>query len=1180
MTTPSIPLSLHSLSCALIVLLATLCAGRTFAAGPASDLPPDSVRIVGIEGVVETGRSDTEDWHTATTNQVLRAGDKLRTAKLSRALVQSSVWGTVRIRESSYVIFKDPARPEGRPVINLIRGYFSFFNRDKPIELDLRSGLATAGTFGTEFLVHVPQEGTLVVSVYDGAVELRNPQGTLRITADQSGTVTPGVAPQPYVARLEFWDRIQWCLYYPAVLDGMELALSTPERNALTNSLAAYQTGDVKTALAAYPEGRVPQSDAERVYRAALLLAVGEADQAVALIGPVANDLPTARAIRKLVAVVMRGPIPSGAPSSSSSEWLAESYSLQSQRRLAEAQAAAKEAVRISPLFSFAWARLAELEFSEGRSEAVLKSVEKARTLAPRLAPAWSLEGFAKAAQNHIAAALESFQQALTLDPALPDAWLGRGLCRIRKGDPAAGRADLLIAASLDPQRAGLRSYLGKALADAGEESRAEKELHLARRIDPNDPTTPLYAALLHRQQNRINEAIRDLEESQDLNGNRSIYRSRLLLDQDLAVRSANLARLYEDAGMQEVALREAGRAVSLDYANYSAHLFLANTYDSIRDPSLNQLRLETPTVGEYLMANLLAPVGAGVLSPAISQGEYSKLFEQDRFGFASSSTYLSRGAWEEIGSQFGTFGGSSYSINADYRSDPGQHANNDFKRTTLSAQIHQQLTPNDTLYVEAAHYKGESGDLFQRYDPTQFNDGVRNREWQEPILLVGFNHQWSPESQTIALFGWLNDRYEAMDPNASTVVFGQSQGVPIAVSSTSMNLDAGSALNVYSGEIQQILKQGPHQTVFGLRYQSGDLESHYSLTQLSSVFLGSDPRNGTVRPTLEHLTAYAYHSWEILDELQLIGGLAYDHLTSPVNDRVAPFSDESRNTAQWSPKAGLIWNPKKGTTLRAYYSRSLGGVTLEQSFRLEPTQVAGFNQAFRSLIPESVAGSNGGEHYETGGASFEQKVWNGGYLGLYGQWNHSELNRYVGVFGFDVDTLEDASPYSRAQSMTFNERTIGATFSQLIGDQWALGVRYAFTDTALDTDYPGIGSDVREYDSNGDIKPEGFVSQTSRAADFMDVGLWARFNHSSGLFAHTQGRWLHQVNQRDDAQLMGDSFWDVDLFVGYRFLQRRMEASVGILNLTDQDYRLNPLTVYTELPRSRTFMAKLLISF
>src|SRR5207248_2703982 len=177
---------------------------------------------------------------------------------------------------------------------------------------------------------------------------------------------------------------------------------------------------------------------------------------------------------------------------------------------------------------------------------------------------------------------------------------------------------------------------------------RAGKELILAEKLDANDPTPWLYSALLKQQQNRINEAIGDLEKSEALNDNRSIYRSRLLLDQDRAVRSANLAAIYRDAGMFDWSVHEASRAVSYDYANYSAHLFLANSYNELRDPNLINLRYETPSEAEYLLANLLAPVGAGTLSPTIAQQEYSKLFELDRFGLVSSTEYLSRGAWTE----------------------------------------------------------------------------------------------------------------------------------------------------------------------------------------------------------------------------------------------------------------------------------------------------------------------------------------------------------------------------------------------------------------------------------------------------------------------------------------------------------------------------------------------------
>ena len=107
----------------------------------------------------------------------------------------------------------------------------------------------------------------------------------------------------------------------------------------------------------------------------------------------------------------------------------------------------------------------------------------------------------------------------------------------------------MLVAAALEPQRALLRSYLGKSFAEAGEPQRASHELALAKRLDPADPTAWLYAALVDEQYNRVNDGVRDLEKSLELNYNRRLYRSEFLLDQDRAVRSASLAAIYRDAG-------------------------------------------------------------------------------------------------------------------------------------------------------------------------------------------------------------------------------------------------------------------------------------------------------------------------------------------------------------------------------------------------------------------------------------------------------------------------------------------------------------------------------------------------------------------------------------------------------------------------------------------------------
>ena len=59
-----------------------------------------------------------------------------------------------------------------------------------------------------------------------------------------------------------------------------------------------------------------------------------------------------------------------------------------------------------------------------------------------------------------------------------------------------------------------------------------------------------------------------------------------------------------------------------------------------------------------------------------------------------------------------------------------------------------------------------------------------------------------------------------------------------------------------------------------------------------------------------------------------------------------------------------------------------------------------------------------------------------------------------------------------------------------------------------------------------------------------------------------------------------GDNFWQLNVFAGYRFPHRRAEVRLGVLNLTDRDYRLNPLNLVSEPPRERTFYASFRFAF
>ena len=243
--------------------------------------------------------------------------------------------------------------------------------------------------------------------------------------------------------------------------------------------------------------------------------------------------------------------------------------------RLLAALVAARKATQLSPGFGFAFAREAELEFGFGHTKEASDALVWALSLSPRNAQAWALKGFLLCAEDKWHQAEEAFAKAIELDPALGNGWLGQGLVKIRLGEKDEGRA-VANGGGDGANRSLLRSYLGKGFDYTRDEANAHRELALAKQLDSHDPTPWLYSALVLRQDLRYNEAIADLEKSVALNDDRRVYRSRLLLDEDQAVRSASLATIYRNAGMDDVSVREAARAVVNDYANYSAHQFLA----------------------------------------------------------------------------------------------------------------------------------------------------------------------------------------------------------------------------------------------------------------------------------------------------------------------------------------------------------------------------------------------------------------------------------------------------------------------------------------------------------------------------------------------------------------------------------------------------------------------------
>jgi Flp pilus assembly protein TadD len=1143
---------------------------------------------------VETLRKGNTQWVKTTTGQTLEPGDFLRTGRNSRAGIKWPDEITFRLGADTLVEILPPAESG----LRILQGLLSFFHREKPGRIRILTRGSMAGVKGTELVMKVEFQDNIertALFLIDGLVELSNDQDTVLLTNGEQGIAETGKPPRK-TAGFIVNNVLQWAFYYPAVLDLNDLRLTVEEQQDLADSMAAYQAGDLLAALDRYPTAREPASEAEVIYHVALRLSVGQAEGAQAAIDRILDRISSenvqrpARALRQLIAAVKHETSAPAADPRLATEFLAASYYEQSRAEpdsLKMALELARRATAASPKFGFAWARVAELEFSFGRTHAALEALNRSLVLSPRNAQALALRGFLLAAENTTREAVESFNDAIAVDSALANAWLGRGLCRIRRGDTSGGREDLLIAAALEPQRSLLRSYLGKAYTDAGQSDRAAHELVLARQLDPADPTPWLYSALRNRERNAINESIADLERSQQLNDNRRLFRSALLLDQDRAVRSVSLASIYRDAGMTEVSLREAATAVTADYANHSAHLFLANSYDALRDPTRFNLRYETPWFNELLLANLLAPAGVQAISPNISQQEYFRLFERDRFGIANTTELRSDGQYRDIVSQFGSLGPLSYSLDLDWQRNEGVRPNNELTRIEWYSQIKWQVTQRDSLFALIKYQDYHSGDNFQLFDPQAYRPDFNFDEYQQPLAVGAYHREWSPGIHTLILGGRLTSDARINDELVGLPVFTRSntpQREITSITSTDFDVKYRSEFEIGIGELNQIFQTDRHTLVLGGRFQAGQFDTRNFLTNrfLPAFFPNVTDR---IEENFERWTVYGYDTVEPLRNLWVTAGISYDALTYPDNYRQVPISEGQKRSDLLAPKAAVVWSPAvsesgswnllSGITVRSAYSQSLGGVSFDESFRLEPPQLAGFNQSYRTVISESVVGSVSAPTFEIYGAALDLKFKSGTYVGFWGEAINSDVDRVLGVY--DYVNPGPGVPSSSGEELGYEERSAGVTVNQLLFNSWAMGATYKFTRSELDRRLPEVPTSIL-----------GSADRTDRA-DLHQVNVYLLYQHASGIFARADANWYKQDNfmttknaAGDDTEtdLFGDDFWQFDFWIGYRLRRNIGDISLGLLNLTDTDYKLNPLNSYLELPRERVVAGRVRLRF
>jgi tetratricopeptide (TPR) repeat protein len=890
----------------------------------AADCQDWVARTVSTQGRVEARRAGEPQWLPVRLGDIHCLGDAIRLGPLSRAAIVLRDGGVLRLDQNTTITFTPPAERVST-WIDLLTGAVHFFSR-APRGLRITTPFVNGTVEGTEFLVEVdPSEAR--ISVWEGRVLAENPHGSLALTSGQSAAARAGQAPmlRPIVVRPT--DAVAWTLYYPPVLDLRPEDF--PDRPGETwpalarRSIEEAGRGDLAAALASVAS--IPDTVTEpRVftYRAGLLLAVGRVDEALADIDRalrLAPQLGEALALRSVVAVAKNDRAAAVAlaeqaiqsdPGSAAAH-LALSYARQASFDLNGALTSVQRAAQLQPGNALARARLAELWLSSGNLDRAREVATEAVRLDAGNARAQTVLGFAALTQIRRREAAEAFERAIQLDPAAPLPRLGLGLTQIRGGDLEEGRRQLEIAMSLDPGDSLLRSYLGKAYYEERNPVLAADQFKLAEALDANDPTPWFYDAIRLQSVNKPVEALGSLQRSIELNDNRAVYRSRLLLDDDRAARTASLARIYDDLGFQQLAVVEGWRSLDADPANYSAHRFLADLYASLP-------RHEIARVSEILQSQLLGPLNLNPVPPQAAVAnlrlftgtgpgnptffEFNPLFNRNGLSLLASGVVGGNDTYGDEVVVSGLLDRFAISAGQYHFQTEGFRPNNDLRQDIYNVFGQAQLSSALSLMAEVRVTDFSEGDLNLRFNPDDFERNIRGSEKTQSFRL-GARYSPTPESQLIG-----------------TIIYQHTD--------TDVTFDSGDKLNTdqdaLAGESQYLYRSRRVGIVAGLGYAA---------TERDRVD-PSGPRT-VESSSIGHVFPYLYSYLNTPWNVTLTLGVSADFLTGDIIDR-----------EQVNPKVGVTWNPWPDTTVRAALARTVERL-LPQSQTLEPTQVAGFNQFY-----------------------------------------------------------------------------------------------------------------------------------------------------------------------------------------------------------------------------------------
>ncbi len=1058
--------------------------------------------VQSLEGEVSVQDAGDSAWRPAQLGQELCQSGSVRTGSLSRAALVLVNDEVLRLDEDTTLKLEDVPLDVAQPsLLDLAAGAVQSFSRS-PRKVNIKTSYMTLAIRGTEFVVRAEPERSLL-TVFEGEVLASNDQGEVPVPRNQSVVATPGEAPQPFlVARPR--DAVQWSLYYPPIFAAPPGG--APEF-AEAQRLAAG--GDVAGAVAALDA--LPDSGRDataQTYRAALLLRVGRAEEASSAIDaalaadPAAADALALRAVIGVVQNERDAALADArkavelAPTSAAAK-TALSYAQQAQFDIDGARATMEQAVAEQPGDALAWARLSELWLMGGFRDRSREAADRAAQLAPDLARVQTVRGFADLVEFRTRPATMSFEQAIAINPADPLPRFGLGLAQIREGSLDQGRANIELAVGLDSSNALLRTYLGRAYFEERREALSADQYALAKELDPLDPTAYLYDAIRLQTINRPVEALRQIEKSIDLNDNRAVYRSRLLLDSDRAARGASLARIYQDLDFLDTGVREATNSLTLDPTNPSAHRFLADILAGTR-------RTEVSRVSELLQSQMLQELNQSPIPAALGQTNLNIVSHggpttpgYSEFTPMFLSNGLSVGVNGVIGSDStkGIEGSASvlydrYSISASgfaFDTD-GWRDNGGISHTVGDVYFQSAITPELNAQLEFTSRRSNYEDIEQIWDPDSFSPD-NNRDLDQDSYRAGL--RWSPAPNSTLLLSMIYSDTK------------DSQGQFFEFPDTLFVVNSDIKDKGYQPEAQYIYRDDVFNITAGGAYFRVDRDLPLEILQDGALVDSTDDSYDITDPR-----GYIYGNINLPTSVVWTVGVSADD-----------YKEEAIESQKINPKLGVQWQVNDAVRLRAAAFQVVKA-PLSTNRTLEPTQIAGFNQFFDD---------NNGSVSRRAGVGSDWKLADNVFVGAEATWRQIEVQSFVD--GFD-----------ESDSTDWDEQT------HRLYAYWAPADRWALTGQLV---YDRFSAQNSAFTAETDVP---------KRATTYSVPLGVRYYDPSGFFAGAGVTFVRQDLTRADNNTTGfgdgeSNFTLVDAQIGYRLPKRFGIISLQVSNIFDEKF-------------------------